>query len=32
MSIDVIAAIWRDEILALTWEAWLADKGSVTWL
>lgn len=30
--LDILGAIWRDELLRLTWEAWLADRKSVSWL
>ena len=32
MTIDIIAAIWRDEINRLTWEAWLGNPASVSWI
>jgi hypothetical protein len=32
VRIDVIGAIWRDEVAALTWAAWINDPASVSWL
>lgn len=32
MSIDILAAIWRDDIERLTWAAWFQDKEGVRWI
>ena len=32
MTVEIIGAIWRDEVLSLTWAAWLDSPKDVSWL